>query len=855
MKLATLTLSLMAAVAAAPAPAQEVRPVTAGAEYKAGGMSRFWFGEGYRDLWTTPVQAPVLDLKTVGGGLTPVRQVGQAQSLGLAFKGADGRAYTFRSLHKEPERMLPEIWRNRLPGKIARDQTSGTHPAAAVILGPLAEAAGVAHAAPRLVIMPDDPALGEFRKTFANQFGTIDEFPLAGPAFFFNVTAATEIISSAELWRRWLAGPENRIDSRTLLRARILDLWVDNFDRHKGQWRWMRVPGKEFYQPLPEDPDMVLVHHDGLLMWTLRGQIPRLLKFDEKYSGKLEGPLINSFEVDRWLLADLDAAEWERAAKELQGRFTDEVIDRALRQMPAEWYAKGGDRTAAALRTRRATLVDYIMDVYRYYAKQVDIHATDQAEQVSVIRGSDNSLDVTVSTTGASSPSYQRRFLAEETDEVRIYLHGGDDQVARSGEAGGPIRVRVIAGGGTDVIDDAKSGGTDVWTDAGSVDVKRGSGTNVRSATWTNPAPVKDGPWIEPRSFGHWTTPQSTLHWSTDLQFLLGYGVTRTAWGFRTEPAASVQIVRGAFSTAERSGKGEYIGRFRRPMSGLALEIQALASGIEHISFFGYGNESPEEATRTLYRPRQNVFSVFPSLRYEVGKRFETFVGPAVRYSETRADPNSIVSKTAPLGSTTFGQVSIRGGFVFDSRLSASAARRPSIANGISDEQDSDPVTGVRADFSASASPDAWDVPSGYQLVDGQVAAYLGNARAHLAVRAGGRKLWGNYPWFDAAHIGGHNNRGFRSRRFTGDSSLYGTLSARAWLGIVPTPAVPLRLGVIAFGDVGRVWRQGETSDTWHNSVGGGIMLQPAGLPITLHGMAGHSVEGMRYMFSFGFPF
>ena len=120
----------------------------------------------------------MLDLQKTGGGLTPVRVVGQAQGLGLAFKGADGKAYTFRSLHKHPERMLPEEWRDRLPAKIAQDQSSHTHPAAGQILTPLQEAAGVAHTNPRLVVVPDDPALGEFRKTFAGEFGTIDEFPL-----------------------------------------------------------------------------------------------------------------------------------------------------------------------------------------------------------------------------------------------------------------------------------------------------------------------------------------------------------------------------------------------------------------------------------------------------------------------------------------------------------------------------------------------------------------------------------------------------------------------------------------------------------------------------------------------------
>jgi len=855
MKPADLFLILSTTFAASPSLAQEARPVTAGAEYAGGGMYRFWFGDGYRDLWTKPVQAPVLDLKALGGGLTPVRQVGQAQSLGLAFKGADGRAYTFRSLHKEPDRMLPEMWRKRLPGRIARDQTSGTHPAAAVILPLLAEAAGVAHTNPRLVVMPDDPSLGEFRKTFANQFGTIDEFPLAGPNGTPGFQGATEIISSTELWRRGLAGPENRIDSRSLLRARILDLWVDNFDRHMGQWRWMKVPGQEFLQPLPEDPDMVLVHHDGILMMGLRGTIPRLLNFGENYSGKLEGPLINSFEVDRWLLADLDAAEWEKAAKDLQARFTDEVIDRALRQMPPEWYATSGDKTAAALRTRRAALVDYIMSVYRFYAKDVDIHATNRAERVTIARGADNSLDVTIALAGAPVPSYHRRFLPAETDEIRVYLHDGDDQVERSGPAGGPIRVRVIAGGGRDVVDDAKSGGTDVWTDAGSVDVNRGPGTNVRSVTWSNPAPVKDAPWIEPRSFGHWSIGKTLLSWSSDLKLLLGYGVTRTAWGFRTEPASSVQTLHGVFATGETNGKAEYIGMFRRPVSRFGLQVQAFGSGIEHVNFFGFGNEAPNEVASTGYRTRQNVFVVFPSLRYEIGKRFETYAGPALRYSDTRADPNAIVTKTAPLGSGTFGQIAFRGGFRFDSRLNSTATRPPSIANGISDEKEGDPVTGVKAEVSASASPGAWDVASGYGFVDGEIAAYLGNPRAHVAVRAGGRKLWGDYPWFDAANIGGHNNRGFSSHRFSGDSSVYGTLSLRGWLGTIPTGLVPIRLGVIAFGDAGRVWYAGETSDVWHTSVGGGLMLQPAGLPITIHGMAGHSKEGTRYLFGFGYPF
>lgn len=93
--------------AVTPVLAQETKTVTAGREYAASPTLRRWFGEGYRDVWTTPFDAPVLDLSKEGGGLEPVRQVGGLQTAGLALRGADGKPYTFRSLHKQPERLLP----------------------------------------------------------------------------------------------------------------------------------------------------------------------------------------------------------------------------------------------------------------------------------------------------------------------------------------------------------------------------------------------------------------------------------------------------------------------------------------------------------------------------------------------------------------------------------------------------------------------------------------------------------------------------------------------------------------------------------------------------------------------------
>jgi hypothetical protein len=78
-----LVLGTAFALAAAPLGAQSPRDsltpgstvkVAPDAHYKKGGLHRFFFGDHYRDLWATPIEIPVLDLKTYAGGLKPVRQ-------------------------------------------------------------------------------------------------------------------------------------------------------------------------------------------------------------------------------------------------------------------------------------------------------------------------------------------------------------------------------------------------------------------------------------------------------------------------------------------------------------------------------------------------------------------------------------------------------------------------------------------------------------------------------------------------------------------------------------------------------------------------------------------------------------
>ena len=456
-----------------PGVGPEKRTIVAGEQYRAGGLYRFLFGADYRDLWTTPLSLPVLDAQTFAGGLTPLRIVGHGQSKGLALKGADGRSYTFRPLLKDATGLLPVELRESKARDFVQDQMASGHPAGHVMVGPLLDAVGILHNNPRIVIMADSPALGEFRKEFANAPGDIEEFT-GTPGF----GGTLETIDGEEMWKRLRESPAVRPDARAYLKARLIDQLIGDWDRHRNQWRWARVTGKERWQPIPEDRDQAFVRFEGVAISNLRPTLPLLIKFRNDYSS-LHGLTFDGWDVDKRILADLEKPVWDEAAREVQAALTDPVLESAVRAMPPEYFPKDGARLLAGLKSRRDKLPEQANRFYLYINGTVDVFGTDQAERVTARRESNGDLDLTVGLAApGSEPYFRRRFRKEETDEVRVYVYGGDDQVDVSGGRHGGVLLRVIGAEGRDVLDDTQGGGTRFSSSNPDDQVKPGPGTH-----------------------------------------------------------------------------------------------------------------------------------------------------------------------------------------------------------------------------------------------------------------------------------------------------------------------------------------------------------------------------------------
>lgn len=823
--------------------APRMRTMVASEHYRAGGFHRFLLGSDYRNLWSTPVEAPELNLRSFAGGLTPVKRVGGQQTFGLAMKGADGRDYTFRGLDKDPTEILPAEYHGTFVDRLLQDQIASSFPAGSVAVPPLLEVAGVLHAEPILVVMPDDPLLGEFRKTFSGLPGTIEEYPRPAGNGNPGFAGATEIVTGEEMWKLLDESPSVRIDSRAFLTARLVDILIGDWDRHRGQWRWAQIPGHDRWQPIPEDRDQAFVRFEGLLPAVGRPHAPQFVSFGNDYPS-IEGLTWNGRDGDRRILVDLEKPVCDEVAADLRARITDAVIADAISRIPAAYRAQEGSELEAALRQRRDKLPEIADRFYRFLAHDVDIHATDQSETVTVKRMENGDIDVTVSLarSGAASanvPYLHRVFHPKETSEVRIYLGGGADSLIATGPRG-KIIVRVIGGDGDDFVDDTAGTRLHISDASGANTVLRGSGTKLDTGTYTPPARAK-ADWIPPRDWGRRTLFVPWIGGNSDLGVLFLASLQSRGYGFRKDPYADKQTLRIGYATRAGSFGGDYRGEFRHEDTRMATGLYLRASGLDFLHFYGYGNETEAPGDEDYFKVKHTEYVLEPSLLLPVGQHWTATLRVNAKYTKTDLEPDRFITTAPPYGAEDFFQTGAGAGLSIDTRNAEVGATR-----------------GCLFTVDGTVFPEVGAVESTFGEVHAEASIIQPVSiplSPMLALQAGGRKVWGTYPYHEAAYVGGGSTvRGFPQQRFAGDASLYGNAEIRIPIARIYI-FVPGSLGVYALGDAGRVFLEGESSEKWHTAAGGGVwfnFLNPANMvSISI----ASSVEGTGVYIHSGFAF
>lgn len=629
----------------------------------------------------------------------------------------------------------------------------------------------------------------------------------------------TKIVATTTLIERLEEDPANRLDATGYLTARLVDMMLGDWDRHHDQWRWAEVEetaGITRYVPIPRDRDYAFADYDGWMMVVGRNFVSNAVRFRRKYD--LEGLTRSAWEIDHSLLVGLERPQWDSVTAFVRASVTDAVIDEAIGRLPPEFRGERAAEIADILRWRRDHIAEVADGFYRRLATEVDVRATDMNDLARIERVAPALLRVRLYPRGADdAPAgdayFDRTFHEEDTHEVRVYLHGGDDLATVTGEGGNSVMVRVIGGGGDDRLENLSPirGLTAFYDDRDENEFVTGGHTPVdrRAYDGLNRIEVIEG--TDDRDWGAVRSWIPTVDYQSTEGPVLGIVRRHTRFGFRQTPYAFVVAAKAEVGTATGAIGLGLNGDFRRVGRPGGFHLDLTASQLDPLHYYGLGNDTEDTEGSDFYVVRQNRLRAFAAWYRELGASARIYAGPVAGFTRSQLPEGSPYAAAAG-GERHTGQLGARARFLFDTR-DASAF----------------PTRGVQLEVQGTGYPAVWNIDGPFGSVRAVGSAYLtpGSDRAPtLAVRAGGSHVWGDYPPHESAFLGGSASiRGYRYQRFAGDGMLFGNAEAR-----VPLTRVQLLargdLGVLGLADGGRVFVDGDSPGGWHTAYGGGLWLR-----------------------------
>jgi hypothetical protein len=818
---------------------------------KVNGAHRFFLGENYRKLWAAPVSLRVFHLSAEKGGLKILQRGGGQQTKSLRLQDPTGKQWVLRTIQKYPEKGLPQNLRATVAKDILQDQVSAAHPFSALTVPPLAAALGIPHSNPEIVYVPDDPALGDYRKDFANQVFLFEERePLD----------AEKTDNTDKVQRKLQDDNDNRVDEKTVLRARLLDMLLGDWDRHEDQWRWEKLEGEKgtAYEPVPRDRDQVYYKTSGLFPWIVAHQWLKS-KF-QGYSGEIRdinGWNFNARYFDRYFLNALSEDDWKEQVAFVQSKLTDNLIKSAVKRMPDTIYKLSGPETISNMIARRNILDKQAMEYYRFIAKQVEIPASDKTDKFTISNEAGGNLTVTINKIkkdgSVDKVTYKRTFKPDVTQEVRLYGFAGDDRFVVTGSNPSSITVRMVGGDGIDsfYVDKNLHNKSNLYVyDRSDRQNKLPSPSDAKIRTSTDTTVNQ----YDKKSFRFDRfEPIVLANYSPDLGISLIGGFSYEKQGFRKEPYGFRNEFLVNYNLGRQSFMLIYNAIWKKAIGNNDLGINIRSLGPHNLSnFFGIGNntvfENEGDKEISYYRNRYDFVTANISLS-QTNHNWQFSEGIAGQYYNSKASNNnnrflSGYNQANP-DQYVFGTkfyTGILASARLDTRNKATIPTKGVLWNttvggytGLS-KNSHNTYGQILSEFSFYLNPDQDSV-----LV--------------IANRTGLGTTVGNATYFQLMKLGGAQNfRGFHTNRFTGKTIAYNNLELRLKVLDFTSYLLPGSFGVIGFNDVGRVWVPGEKSDQWHDGYGGGLYVIPAKL-VLIEAVMGFSKEGSLPYITIGMRF
>jgi hypothetical protein len=824
-------------------------------------FERIW-GDHYRYVYGTKIKVPVTTLDTLYGGMELIRTGGGHQTRSIRLRSKDGKTYAMRAVKKSAVQFLQSVafkdvyveedLKNTLTEDLIMDFYTSSHPYATFTVSDLANAIGLYHTNPKLYYIPKHPYMRNFNTEYGDELYIIEERPDDTFLDLDSFGKPDAIESTKDVLENIRKDEKYKVDQYAFIKARLFDMLIGDWDRHYDQWRWSRFDISEdevSYRPIPRDRDQAFSNYDGALFDILKVLLPsarQFQKFDEELKD-VEWINLAGIKIDRTFLQESTKEMWLNQAKNIQNLLTDEEIETAFSKFPQELQDETIIEIKRKLKKRRDDLSKTALEYYGYLSKLVIITATDKDDYIEVVRN-DNSTTINISRIkggDVQDPYKSRVIYSEETKEIWIYALDDDDRIVVKGDGSNPVKLRIIGGQNNDVYTIHNGKKVKIY------DHKTKPNTILK----TNKAQIKfqdiysNNVYDYRKRISDLNSIIPFIGSNPDDGVKVSLFNTYTVKGFKEEPFQHKHQFAGSYYFATQGFDLNYNGTFARTFGLWDLLLGVHFSSDNYAqNFFGYGNETtnPEDELDMDYnRVRKG------NLRGEIGIGKKGFHGSnfsiKAAFEKIEVEP-------------TYGRFIVDYFANYDQIFDEHFYSNVDLAYMYSNyDLKVNPTRGMNFEINTGI----YNKLSGDNKTHGYIVPKLEfynsisrNRKLVLKTMAEGHFNLGNdFEFFHAANLGSSTGlRGYRNERFSGNSAMVLGGDLRYGFNEFKTGILPIQIGIFTGYDVGRVWAENDTSNIWHDDVGGGFWINAID---TVSGQFGlfSGDDGFRFSFGFGMDF
>lgn len=823
------------------------------------------WGDHYRDVYGKDIQFPVATLDTLMGGFTIERRGGGQVTRSLRLVDKNGKRYSLRAMRKSVTQFLQKGafkdtylengFDDTFTEVLLSDFYTSSYPYAFLVVGGLADAIEVYHANSKVYYIPKHPALGMYNKDFGDELYFLEERPGKEYKDLASFGSPDDIEGTDDVLKNLRKNSTYQMDEAHYVRTRLFDMLLGDWDRHADQWRWSRfdTDTTKTYRPIPKDRDQVFSNYDGGLLDIIKLIAPLVRKF-QVYDGELKNiRWINTagIKLDRTFAQNSGKDIWVAQAKYIKENLSDEAIDKAFNNLPAELQDDTAEKIKKYLKKRRDAIEDIATRYYTYLSKQVIITGTDKDDLFEITR-EDNQTSIKISRLKSDKPQkayYQRTVRSDETKEIWIYGLDDDDQFIVKGKGSNPIRIRIVGGQNNDVYTIKNGKKVRVYDHKSKPNTvkQKGGAKFIFNNKYAN------NTYDFNKHIDKTNTITPLVGFNPDDGFNINVTDVYTIKGFNSDPYQSKHILKAAYYFATEGYDVSYKGEFVN-----ALGTWNLIAGGRYTSenyaqnFFGFGNDSQnpdEELDLDFNRVKTGIWSLDLGVARKGRYGSDFSITGSYEGVEVQDSQNRFI--TSGLGIVTADPD------FFDRKFFAGIDATYAYKSA---DNNANPTRGMLFKLQGGSKMNLDDIDRTYGYLHSKLGFYNAitkNRKLVLKTDVMTEFIIGDgFEFYQAATLGGVNSlRGYREERFTGDKSLAFSADLRYSFNKFKTGLLPLQLGIYGGCDIGRVWSDiEEESDAWHRSVGGGLWINAVD---AIAGKIGvfNSKDGVRFTFGLGVSF